>query len=79
VLAVIPPKDAFGSTGNPQAGIKGHRHPRLRGGPDQGLQANASASGQHVSSGGSGLPKVTASTGAAPQIKVPSASRRPSW
>ena len=73
VLAVIPPKDAFGSTGNPQAGIKGTDTLVFVVDLIKDFPSNASASGQHVTSGGSGLPKVTASTGAAPQIKVPSA------
>src|SRR6266516_4832346 len=73
VLAGIPPKDAFGSTGNPQAGIKGTDTLVFVVDLIKEFPSNASASGQHVSSGGSGLPRVSASTGAAPQIKVPSA------
>jgi peptidylprolyl isomerase len=49
VLAVIPPKEGFGTSGN------------------------ASATGQQVSNGGSGLPTVTAgAAGTAPTIKMPS-------
>jgi len=72
VVAVIPPKDGFGTSGNPQAGIKGTDTLVFVVDLIKNFAANASASGQQVSSGGSGLPKVTASTGAAPKIKVPS-------
>jgi peptidylprolyl isomerase len=72
VLAVIPPKDAFGTSGNPQAGIKGTDTLVFVVDLIKDFHANASASGQRVSSGGSGLPKVNASTGAAPTVKVPS-------
>ena len=72
VLAVIPPKDAFGTSGNPQVGIKGTDTLVFVVDLIKNFAANASASGQQVSNGGSGLPKVTASTGAAPKIKVPS-------
>src|SRR5262250_2916995 len=73
VLAVIPPKDAFGTSGNPQAGIKGTDTLVFVVDLIKEFPATASASGQHVSDGGSGLPKVSAGTGAAPTIKVPSA------
>src|SRR5215470_15900935 len=72
VLAVIPPKDAFGSSGNPQVGIKGTDTLVFVVDLIKNFKGNASATGQQVSSGGSGLPKVTATTGAAPKIKVPS-------
>src|SRR5215475_7486652 len=72
VLAVIPPKDAFGSSGNPQVGIKGTDTLVFVVDLIKSFKGNASASGQQVSSGGGGLPKVTATTGAAPTIKVPS-------
>lgn len=71
VLAVLPPKYAYGSQGNSQIGV----------GPTdtmvwvldvvQAFPPNASATGQHVSDGGGSLPAVSASTGAAPTIKIP--------
>jgi FKBP-type peptidyl-prolyl cis-trans isomerase len=72
VLAVIPPKDAFGKSGNPQAGIKGTDTLVFVVDLIKNFASNASASGQQVSSGGGALPKVTASAGAAPKIKMPS-------
>ncbi len=72
VLAVIPPKDAFGTSGNSQAGIKGTDTLVFVVDLIKNFAANASASGQQVSSGGGALPKVTATTGAAPKIKMPS-------
>ena len=72
VLAVIPPKQAFGTSGNPQAGIKGTDTLVFVVDLIKSFAANASASGQQVSSGGGSLPKVTATTGGAPKIKMPS-------
>jgi peptidylprolyl isomerase len=73
VLAVIPPKDAFGSSGNAQVGIKGTDTLVFVVDLIKNFAGNASATGQQVSSGGGTLPKVTATAGAAPKIKVPSA------
>ena len=77
VLAVLPPKDGYGSEGNSQIGITG-RHPRVRRGHHQGLRATASAYGSQVSSGGGALPTVTAKTGTAPVVTIPTSNRRPS-
>jgi peptidylprolyl isomerase len=71
VLAVLPPKYAYGSQGNAQIGIKPtdtlvwvvdvlHAFP-----------ADASATGKQVSSGGGSLPAVHAAAGTAPQIQIP--------
>jgi len=71
VLAVLPPKDAYGSAGNSQIGVTGtdtmvwvvdllHVFP-----------PNAAAAGKQVSNGGGSLPLVSATPGSAPQIKVP--------
>jgi|SRR5215472_5363360 len=72
VLAVIPPKQAFGTKGNPQAGIKGTDTLVFVVDLIKAYAPNASASGQQVSSGGGSLPTVTAATGTAPKIKMPS-------
>ena len=72
VLAVIPPKQAFGTSGNPQAGIKGTDTLVFVVDLIKSFAGNASASGQQVSSGGGSLPKVTTAAGSAPVIKIPS-------
>jgi peptidylprolyl isomerase len=71
VLAVIPPKDGFGTTGDAQAGIKPTDTLVFVVDMIKDFSGTASASGQPVSSGGSGLPTVTAAPGSAPVIKVP--------
>ncbi len=73
VLAVIPPKEGFGTRGDAQAGIKGTDTLVFVVDMIKDFAGNASATGQQVSSGGSGLPTVTAgAAGTAPAIKVPS-------
>jgi len=72
VLAVVPPQDGFGSKGNLQAGIKGTDTLVFVVDMIKDYAANASASGKEVSLGGHGLPKVTAATGTAPKITIPS-------
>src|SRR6266851_722647 len=72
VLAVIPPKDGFGSSGDAQAGIKGTDTLVFVVDMIKDFAGNSAASGQQVSHGGSGLPTVTAVAAAAPTIKMPS-------
>ena len=73
VLAVIPPKEGFGTSGDAQAGIKGTDTLVFVVDMIKDFAGNASATGQQVSNGGAGLPTVTAgSAGTAPAIKVPS-------
>jgi FKBP-type peptidyl-prolyl cis-trans isomerase len=72
VLAVIPPKDGFGTKGNSQIGV----------GPTdtlvfvidmvQAIGNTDGAVGSQVSSGGAGLPTVTETPGKAATVKVPS-------
>jgi peptidylprolyl isomerase len=71
VLAVIPPKEGFGTSGDAQAGIKGTDTLVFVVDMIKDFAGNAAASGQQVSNGGSGLPTVTAAAGAAPTIKMP--------
>jgi peptidylprolyl isomerase len=71
VLAVIPPKDGFGTKGNPQAGIKGTDTLVFVVDMIQDFAANASATGKQVSSGGGPLPKVAAAPGHQPVITIP--------
>jgi FKBP-type peptidyl-prolyl cis-trans isomerase len=71
VLAVIPPAQGYGKSGNSQAGVTADDTlvfvvDMIKEFPD-----NASASGSKVSSGGGSLPSVTAKAGAAPTITIP--------
>jgi len=73
VLAVIPPKEGFGTRGDAQAGIKGTDTLVFVVDMIKDFAGNASAAGQQLSNGGSGLPTVTAgAAGAPPAIKMPS-------
>jgi len=72
VLAVIPPKEGFGTSGDSQAGIKPTDTLVFVIDMIKDFSGTAAAAGQQVSSGGSGLPTVTAKAGVAPVIKVPS-------
>jgi FKBP-type peptidyl-prolyl cis-trans isomerase len=73
VLAVIPPKEGFGTSGDAQAGIKGTDTLVFVVDMIKDFAGNASATGQQVSNGGAGLPTVTAgSAGTPPAIKMPS-------
>ena len=71
VLAVLPPKEGFGTTGDPQVGIKGTDTLVFVVDMIKGFSGTSSAAGQQVSHGGGGLPAVTATAGAAPAIKMP--------
>jgi peptidylprolyl isomerase len=70
VLAVIPPKDGYGSQGNPQGGVKPTDTLVFVIDLIKAYPSNASVSGKTVSAGGNGLPTV--SGGSPPTIKVPS-------
>ena len=74
VLAVIPPKDGFGTSGNSQAGIKGTDTLVFVVDMIKDFSGTASATGQQVSQGGGSLPTVAAAAGAAPTIKMPKAN-----
>jgi peptidylprolyl isomerase len=71
VLAVIPPKEGFGTSGNSQAGIKGTDTLVFVVDMIKDFAGTASATGQQVSNGGGSLPTVTAAAGTAPTIKMP--------
>lgn len=77
VLAVLPPKYAYGATGNSQVGVTAKDTLVFVVDMIKDFPAGTAASGQQVSNGGSGLPTVTATTGAAPTVKIPS-SKPPS-
>jgi FKBP-type peptidyl-prolyl cis-trans isomerase len=72
VLAVIPPKEGFGTSGNSQAGIKGTDTLVFVVDMIKDFAAKADVSGEQTTSGGHGLPTVTAKQGAAPAITIPS-------
>jgi FKBP-type peptidyl-prolyl cis-trans isomerase len=74
VLAVLPPKFAYGKTGNSQVGVSATDTLVFVVDMIKDFPATASASGTQVSNGGNGLPKVTAAPGSAPTVKVPSTS-----
>ena len=72
VLAVIPPKQGYGSSGNSQLGVKGTD--TLVFVLDLIQKYNSGtvgATGSQTSDGGGSLPTVTATTGKAPTIKIP--------
>jgi peptidylprolyl isomerase len=78
VLAVIPPAQGYGKSGNSQAGVTANDTlvfvvDMIKEFPD-----TASASGSNVSSGGGSLPSVTAKSGAAPTITIPKSAKAPS-
>ncbi|MGO9781038.1 MAG: FKBP-type peptidyl-prolyl cis-trans isomerase [Streptosporangiaceae bacterium] len=72
ILAVIPPKQGYGTSGNSQLGVTGsdtlvfvmdliQKYP----------SGTVSASGTQVSSGGGDLPSVSAAQGSAPKVTIP--------
>ncbi len=71
VLAVLPPKYAYGSTGNSQIGVTPSDTMVWVVDLIQAFPPNASATGKQLSNGGGTLPLVTATPGSAPQIKIP--------
>lgn len=71
VLAVLPPKDAYGSQGNSQIGVKPGDTIVFVVDLIKDFSATAEASGKHVSNGGGALPTVTAKPGSMPQVKIP--------
>ena len=79
VLAVIPPKDGFGSTGNSQAGV-GATDTLVFVIDMDSTFATGSVSGTQTSNAGGSLPTVTAPTGnstAGPTIQIPAKSTAP--
>jgi FKBP-type peptidyl-prolyl cis-trans isomerase len=71
VLAVLPPKYAYGSQGNPSIGIKPTDTTVWVIDLIKAFGPTASASGTHVSDGGGGLPTVSQAAGSAPAITIP--------
>ena len=72
VVAVIPPKEGYGSSGNSQLGVKGTDTLVFVLDLIQKYSSGTvGATGSQTSSGGGSLPTVTAVTGKAPTIKIP--------
>ncbi len=78
VLAVIPPAQGYGKTGNSQAGVTAKDTLVFVVDMIKEFPNTASASGSKVSSGGGSLPAVTAGkSGAAPTITIPKSGKPP--
>lgn len=76
VLAVIPPKYGYGTQGNSQGGVSGTDTLVFVIDIMKAYTKTASASGKTVSSGGHGLPTVTASN--PPSVTIPKTGKPPS-
>jgi FKBP-type peptidyl-prolyl cis-trans isomerase len=74
VLAVIPPAQGYGSTGNSQLGITGTTTLVFVIDVLKSYADTMSASGTQASGGGGGLPTVSAKAGSAPTLTFPSSS-----
>jgi FKBP-type peptidyl-prolyl cis-trans isomerase len=72
VLAVIPPKDAFGAQGNSQIGVGAKDTLVFVIDLIREFDNSSGVTGTQTSTGGSGLPTVTAAAGKAPAVQVPS-------
>jgi FKBP-type peptidyl-prolyl cis-trans isomerase len=74
VIAVIPPKDAFGSSGNSQIGVKGTDTLVFVIDMVNLYSNTAGVPGKQTSNGGGSLPTVTTATGKSPVISIPPAN-----
>jgi FKBP-type peptidyl-prolyl cis-trans isomerase len=74
VLAVIPPKDAFGASGNSQIGVKGTDTLVFVIDLDKSYSNTAGVPGAQSSNGGGALPTVTTAMGKAPVITIPAST-----
>ncbi len=73
VLAVIPPAEGYGTSGNSQIGAKGTTTLVFVIDLIKSYADTASASGTQESNGGGSLPTVSAHPGSAPTLTIPSA------
>jgi FKBP-type peptidyl-prolyl cis-trans isomerase len=73
ILAVIPPADGYGTTGDSQLGITGTTTLVFVIDVIKSYADTASASGTQESDGGGSLPTVSAKAGSAPTVTIPSA------
>jgi peptidylprolyl isomerase len=74
VLAVIPPAQAYGTSGNSQLGITGTTTLVFVIDVLKAYANTAGATGSQVSNGGGAMPTVTAKAGSAPTLTFPSSS-----
>jgi len=74
VLAVIPPADGYGTSGDPQLGVSGTTTLVFVIDVIKSYSVTASASGAQESNGGGTLPTVSAKAGSAPTLSFPSSS-----
>jgi peptidylprolyl isomerase len=74
VVAVIPPKDGFGSAGNSEIGVKGTDTLVFVVDMISTIPNTQGASGTAVTNGGGSLPTVTEAAGKAATIKIPAAN-----
>ncbi len=74
VLAVIPPAEGYGTTGDSELGVSANTTLVFVIDMLKAYSANASASGTTESDGGNGLPTVSAEPGQAPVASIPSTS-----
>jgi FKBP-type peptidyl-prolyl cis-trans isomerase len=74
VIAVIPPKDAFGSSGNSQIGVKGTDTLVFVIDMVKLYSNTAGVPGKQTSDGGGALPTVTTATGKSPVVSIPAAN-----
>ena len=71
VLAVIPPKDAFGAQGNSQIGVKGTDTLVFVIDLDKLFANTSGVTGTQATNGGGALPTVTAAATGAPSVTIP--------
>jgi FKBP-type peptidyl-prolyl cis-trans isomerase len=74
VLAIIPPALGYGTTGDSELGVSGSTTLVFVIDVLKSYTASASASGTTVSSGGNGLPTISAEPGKAPVATIPSSA-----
>jgi peptidylprolyl isomerase len=73
ILAVIPPAEGYGTSGDPQLGATGSTTLVFVIDVIKSYADNASASGAQESNGGGSLPTVSAHPGSAPTLTIPAA------
>jgi len=75
VVAVIPPKEGFGATGNSQIGVSGTDTLVFVVDMIQEFGDSAGVNGAQTSNGGGALPTVTTATGKSPAVTIPSVTQ----